>query len=149
VAGDPDPPDEALLAGFDGGLERPAGAQGDVPLDRIGQGVQLPQVDVVHAHPVQGPVQFLTGPGRVALVALGGQEEPSRLALQPRPDAVLGVAVDRGHVDVVDPVGEQDVQGFVRDALGGVGQRRPAEDHPAAEVAGPAELCLFDRHGTS
>jgi hypothetical protein len=149
VAGHPDPADEALLPRFDGGLERPAGAQGDVPLDRIGQGMQLPQVDVVDAQPVKGPVQFLAGPGRVAFVALGGQEEPARLALQPRPDAHLRLAVGRGHVQVVHPVGEQDVQGLIRDPLGDLPKSRPAEDHPAAVVAGAAELCLFDGHETS
>jgi hypothetical protein len=28
-------------------------------------------------------------------------------------------------------------------------ESRPAEDHPAALVAGTAELCLFDGHETS
>jgi hypothetical protein len=98
-------------------LECSAGTQGDVPLDRVGQGVQLPQVDVVDAQPVQGPVQFLAGAGRGALVSLGGQEEPARFALQPRPDAHLRLAVGGGHVQMVHAVGEQEVQGLVRDPL--------------------------------
>ena len=50
---------------------------------------------------------------------------------------------------MVDPVGEQEVQGLVRGPLGDLRERRPAEDHPAALVAGAAELCLFDGHETS
>jgi hypothetical protein len=50
---------------------------------------------------------------------------------------------------MVHPVGEQDVQGLVRDPLGDLPESRPAEDHPAALVAGTAELCLFDGHETS
>jgi hypothetical protein len=50
---------------------------------------------------------------------------------------------------MIHPVGEQDVQGLVRDPLGYLRESRPAEDHPAALVAGAAELCLFDGHETS
>jgi hypothetical protein len=50
---------------------------------------------------------------------------------------------------VVRAVGEQDVQDLVRDPLGDLRESCPAEDHPAAVVAGAAELCLFDRHETS
>ena len=104
---------------------------------------------MVDAHPVQGPVQLLAGPGCGALVALGGQEEPARFALQPWPDTHLRLAVVRGHVQMVHPVGEQEVQRLVRDPLGDLPESRPAEDHPAALVAGAAELCLFDGHETS
>jgi hypothetical protein len=50
---------------------------------------------------------------------------------------------------MIHPVGEQDVQGLVRDPLGDLRESRPTEDHPAAVVAGTAELCLFDGHETS
>ena len=50
---------------------------------------------------------------------------------------------------MVHPVGEQEVQGLVRDPLGDLRESRPSEDHPAALVAGAAELCLFDGHETS
>jgi hypothetical protein len=50
---------------------------------------------------------------------------------------------------MVHPVGQQDVQGLVRDPLRDLRESRPAEDHPAAAVAGTAELCLFDGHETS
>ena len=84
--------------------------------------------------------EFLASPGCGALVAFGGQEEPARFALQPRPDAHLRLAVDRGYVQMVHPVGEQEVQGLVRDPLGDLRERRPTEDHPGALVAGAAEL---------
>jgi hypothetical protein len=50
---------------------------------------------------------------------------------------------------VVHPVGEQEIQGLVRDSLGDLRESRPSEDHPAALVAGAAELCLLDEHETS
>jgi hypothetical protein len=50
---------------------------------------------------------------------------------------------------MIHPVGEQDVQGLVRDLLGDPPESRPAEDHSAALVAGTAALCLFDGHETS
>jgi hypothetical protein len=50
---------------------------------------------------------------------------------------------------VVHPVGEQDVQGLVRDPLRDLPEGRPAEENPAALVAGAAELCLFDGHEPS
>jgi len=46
-------------------------------------------------------------------------------------------------------VGEQEVQGLVRDPLGDLPESRPSEDHPAALVTGAAELRLFDGHETS
>jgi hypothetical protein len=46
-------------------------------------------------------------------------------------------------------VGEQEVQGLVGDPLGDLSESRSSEDHPAALVAGAAELCLFDGHETS
>ena len=50
---------------------------------------------------------------------------------------------------MVHPVREQEVQGLVRGPLGDLPERRSSEDHPAALVAGTAELCLFDGHETS
>ena len=50
---------------------------------------------------------------------------------------------------MVHPVGEQDVQGLVRDPLGDLREGCPAEDDPAAAMTGAAELCLFDGHETS
>jgi hypothetical protein len=46
-------------------------------------------------------------------------------------------------------VGEQQVQGLVRDPLGDLRETRPSEDHPAALMPGAAELCLLDGHETS
>jgi hypothetical protein len=44
---------------------------------------------------------------------------------------------------------EQEVQGLVRNPLGDLRESRRSKDHPAALVAGAAELCLFDGHETS
>jgi hypothetical protein len=55
--------------------------------------VQLPEVDVVDAEPVEGSVLTLTrfrlGPG----IRIGRQEEATRLALEPGTDPQLGVAI--------------------------------------------------------
>ncbi len=56
VAGDADRPHEALLAGFDGSVDHAARAQCGVPLDRVGEVVHLPEVDVVAAQPLQRPL---------------------------------------------------------------------------------------------
>jgi len=63
---------------------------------------------MVYAEPVQGPVQLIVRAFRVAGAGLGGEEETIRLALQPRGDAQLRVAVAGGGVDVVDTVPEED-----------------------------------------
>ena len=62
------------------GLQRAAGAERDVPLDGVGQVVQLQQVDVVDPHPLQRAVQLVARRRpRRALAGLRGQEEPVRL----------------------------------------------------------------------
>ena len=109
VAGDPDPADQAFLAGQQGRVERSAGAESLVPLDRIGEGVDLPQVDVVRPQTVQRPKDLLAGAFLIAPIALGGEKETARLALQPGRDAKLRFAVACRGVDVVDAVAEQDL----------------------------------------
>ena len=95
MAGDADPPDQTFGAGLERGIERAAGAQRLVPLDRIRQRVDLPEVDVVDAEAVEGAVDFVTRTLLVALVALGCDEEAVRLAPQPGFDAKLRVARSR------------------------------------------------------
>src|SRR5262249_37381169 len=140
-------PDQALVRSLVRCLDGAARAQCHFPFDRVRKGMQLPQVDVVDTHPVKGPVEFLTRTFLGALVPLGRQEEPSGLALQPWPDAHLRLAVAGGHVQVVHPVGEQDIQGLVRHPLGHRRETRTTEDHPRAVMADTAELRLRDSHG--
>ena len=53
MPGHTDEPHQPLLARLDGGLDRTPGAQRDIPLDRIGQIVQLPQIDAVDLHSIK------------------------------------------------------------------------------------------------
>ena len=52
VAGDADRPYQALRPGLNRGIDDTSGAEGGVPLDGIGEVMQLPEVDVVDAQPV-------------------------------------------------------------------------------------------------
>ena len=53
MAGDTDEPDEPLLASLDGSLERAALAERELPLDDVDEVVELQEVDVVDAQPLQ------------------------------------------------------------------------------------------------
>ena len=53
MPGDSDETDEPFLARFDRGLQRATFAERDLPLDDVGQVVQLQQVDVVDAQPIE------------------------------------------------------------------------------------------------
>src|SRR5882762_293416 len=99
MPGDSDPLHKTLVARFDGGVDRTTWAEGCVPLNGIGEAVQLPQVHVVDAEPVQRPMELLARAFGVAGAGLGGEEETIRLALQPRGDAKLRVAVAGGGID--------------------------------------------------
>ena len=113
--------------------------------------MQLPQVDVVDAEPVQRPVQVLTRAVGAPLAGLGGQEEPAGVRAQPRGHAPLrlAVAVAGGDVDVVDVVLEQRLEGAVGGVLRDAGERGRAEDQSGAAVAGAPEREARDGHDTS
>src|SRR5262245_28033937 len=89
VPGDADEPDEPLLARDKGGVERASRAESLVPLDRVREGMQLPQVDVVDAKTVERALELFARAFLVALTGLGGEEEVTRLALEPGRDAEL------------------------------------------------------------
>ena len=148
VAGDADEADEALLARLDGGLERAVRRQRDLPVDHVDEVVELDQVDVVDAEPVERPPDLLLRARVVPLAGLGGDEEPARLALEPRGEAQLGVAVRGGRVDVVDAVLEQELERALGLGVGDRSERRGAEDRAAALVSGAAERRPCD-HGTN
>ena len=76
VAGDADEADEALVARLDGRFERAAFAQRGLPLDHVDEVVQLDQVDVVDAEPVERAADLLARAGAVALAGLRREEEP-------------------------------------------------------------------------
>ena len=53
MPGDADEADEPFLARFDRGLQSPTFAQRGLPIDDVGQVVQLQQVDVIDAQPIE------------------------------------------------------------------------------------------------
>ena len=126
VAGDADEAHQALFAGLDGRVDDAARAEGRVPLDRIGQVVQLPQVDAVHLQAVERALQFFTRFLGAPLAGLGGDEEAVGIALEPGRDPELGVAIAGRDVDVVDVVLEQHVERAVGDVL----ETRPSAAAP-------------------
>ena len=81
MPGDADGADEPLLARFDRGLQRTVLAQGELPLDDVDQVVQLQQVDVVDAQPVERAMELLLRALVVTRVRLGRDEEGARCRL--------------------------------------------------------------------
>ena len=102
VAGDPDPPGQALLPGPDDRLQRPAGPGDQVQLLEVADGVDLDEVEPVGLEPFQAAVDLGPGGVAVAQAGLGGQEDPVPDGWHPGAKAQLGVAVAGGHVEVVD-----------------------------------------------
>ena len=86
------------------GLQRPARSHRLLPVVGMAEGVELDQVDVVDAEPLERAVDVLARLARRPLAGLGRQEEVAPVTRHPRPDAQLGVAVPRGGVDVIDAV---------------------------------------------
>jgi hypothetical protein len=148
MAGDADEAHQPLLARLDRRLEGAIGAQRGVPLDDVDQVVQLDGVDPVDAEAVEGPPDLLPGAAVGPFPRLRRDEEGARVALQPRRDPQFGVAVARRHVDVVDAVLQELVQGPVGVALGHAGQRRGTEDHAAGVMAGRAERRPWEHDGS-
>ena len=94
--------------------ESPVFAQRELPLDHVDEVVQLDQVDAVDAEPVERAANLLPRSPVVPLAGLRRQEERLGVALQPRRDAQLGVAVRGCGVDVVHAVGEQLLERSIR-----------------------------------
>src|SRR6267378_1951818 len=92
VAGHADALDQTLFASLDGGINRATWAERSVPLDRVGQIVQLPQIDVVDLHMLERTVQLFARLLCAAFAGLGGQEEFARVALEPGRNAQLRIA---------------------------------------------------------
>jgi len=117
VAGDADEADESLLPSLDRRLQRAAGAERSVLLNRIREVVELPQVDVVDPQALQRPLQLLASRRGLPFAALGGQKELPRVAAKPRSEAQLRLPIAGSNVDVVDSVREQHIQRLIGDCL--------------------------------
>ena len=140
VAGDADEPGQALVASAGEGLDGASGTVGDFPFVLFDEVVQLDQVDVVHAHPLERALEGR--PSRVALpvAGLGGEKDLVAVVGEPRLQPDLGLAVPGRGVDVVDArrldLGEDPIGGALTDPAEPGG----AEDDPGRIVPGPPEL---------
>jgi hypothetical protein len=105
---------EPFLPRLDRRLKSSVLAERELPLDHV---VQLQQVDVVDAETLERASNLFARSVVVALFGLRRKEEPARVALEPRCDPQLRVAVRGGGVDVVDVVFEQDLERRIRFAL--------------------------------
>ena len=62
MAGDAYSPYQPLLFGLDGSIDRTTRTQSYIPIDGINEIVQLPQVDVIDAHALQGAMRSSASP---------------------------------------------------------------------------------------
>jgi hypothetical protein len=139
VPGDADEAHEAFLAGFDRGLQRAAFAQRELPLDHVDEVVQLDQVDVVDAEPLERAADLLARALVLTLPCFRRDEEPSGILRQPRCEPQLRITVRRGDVDVVDAVLEQELERRIRLGLRELSERSCSEDRAGALMASAAE----------
>src|SRR5207249_11985327 len=93
VAGDADEPRQPLVPRANERLQRAAGAVGDLPLVLLDEVVQLDEVDMVDAEPLERQLEAGARAGAGALAGLGGEEELVAARRQPWRQPQLGVAV--------------------------------------------------------
>ena len=125
-------------------FERTAFAQRELPVDHVDEVVQLDQVDLVDAEPVERAANLFARSGAVALAGLRREEETVAMLREPRREPQLRVAVRRGDVDVVDAVLEQQLEHRIGLGLRQRAERRGAEERAGALVAGASERRLRD-----
>src|SRR5204863_9080249 len=101
VAGHADEARQSLLAGLERRLERASRPERLLPVVGVTERVQLDQVDLVDAQPLERAVDVLASLAGRPHPGLRREEEILPVARHPRADAQLGVAVPRGGADVV------------------------------------------------
>ena len=144
VACDTDEARQALLARLDRRLERAPRPHRLVPVVRMPERMELDQIDVIDAQPVERAVDVFPSLGAGSRPGLGREEEVLPVTRHPRADEELGVPVPRGGVDVVDAVAQQHVERAIRVRLAGLGQRGRAEERHRALVTRPSGWPLLD-----
>ena len=110
------------------------------------EAVQLDQVDLVDAHPLERAADLVVRRRVAALGRLRCQEELRPMLAEPGRETQLRLAVARGSVDVVHPVLDEQGERLVCLTLRHFPERRSSEDDARALMAGRAERCLVD-HG--
>ena len=93
----------AVLLGLQDRFHRTARAESLLDLFHVAEGVKLIKVEVVGLEQLEGLLEFLRRPSSIPFQGLAGQEAFLAVGLQGRAKTLLGVAVVRGHVEVVDP----------------------------------------------
>ncbi len=83
MTGDANCLDQPLRFGLNCRFQHATRTERDIPLDRIGQIVQLPEIDVVGLHAVKRSVQLFFRLFRFACPSFGRQEELRTIASQP------------------------------------------------------------------
>ncbi len=148
VTGDADELHESLLAGLDERSDRTVWRVCDFPLLRLDEIVQLDEIDVIDAEPLQR--QFQLGAGGVASARIGlrGEEELVTVICEERLQPQFRVAIRRRRVDVVDTRLQHDVQYFVCLLLAHSAERGGAEQHSGAEMTGTTEELLRQHQPT-
>ena len=131
---------KSFVAGLYQRFDRAAGSMCRLPLVFFDQIVELDEVDLVDAEASEASLETRPSRGAGPFIRFGGHEEPVAVASQPGGDAQLGVTVGGGGVDVVHAELEEGVENGVGPVLAHGPERRRAEQHPAAAMAGPSEL---------
>ena len=144
MPGDADEANESFFTRLDHCLQGATFAQRELPLDHVGQVVQLQEVDVVDTQPIEGTVEFFLRPLVVSRVRLRGDEERGRIPLEPRRDPQLRVTIGCRRVDVIHAVLQEKIQRSLGVCVGNTAERRRTEDRASALVAGPTERRLCD-----
>ena len=142
MAGDPDDPDEAhqaFVARLRQCRHRAAAGHGCAPARLVGQVVELDEIHLVDAEPLEGLLELGAGGRSLALAGLRRQEHVFAMALEPRGQAQLRVAVAGGGIDVVDARGGHHLQHLVGFVLTHGAERGSAEDEAAGFVPRGAE----------
>ena len=135
VARDAEESHLAAVARFPQRVQSTAGTERRLPLGLVDQVVELDQVDPIDAQALERPSDALARALGRALAGLRGQEEAITVTRHPRPDAQLRVAVGRRRIDVVDAVGEQQLEDLIGLLLAHRAERRGAEEHAARAVS--------------
>src|ERR1700737_4464225 len=104
VPGYADVSHQALLTCLDARVECTPRAEGGIPLDRVGEVMELNEIDPIHAQALERKMDLALRRVIRATSRLGGEEKAIAVRFQPGRKPQLSVAVPRGPIDVMPPV---------------------------------------------
>ena len=118
VTGHTDEAHQTRIARLDRRAQRTVGGERHVPLGLVHEVVQLDEIDVIRAQPLERAADLVASLGVRSPAGLCRDEETiTPGSSDPGRDAQLGVAVAGRRVDVVDAVTLEQVEHPVRDRL--------------------------------